>query len=916
MEIGDQGHAAHLIGRSEHVEAIERFTWIEHPLRMLVLVGAAGMGKTVLWKAGAEIARHRGYRVLTSHASDAESPLSFACITDLLDGVSGGELADLPPPQLMALNVVLHRANPSGPPPESIAISVGFLNALRILAARQPLMMCIDDAALVDEQSSAAVAFAARRLQDNRVRFLLTRRSGRSTGLERAVDVAALSHLEVGPLSFGAISHLVMERLGRAFPRRVLRRIFDTSGGNPLFALELGRTLMERGLPNIGSDLPMPDLLEKLFVARVTGLSAPVKRVVLAVALNPGVTRVELAQVADPVALDDAVAAGLVSTEGARVHASHPLLAAAAREASTNRERSELHRDLAEVVTDPTLRARHLAMATRAADCDLADQIATAAAVANARGAIHDAVELASHALRLTPPHDSERADRVLSLARYLSTAGEGAQVTALLTANLEGLPRGRARATAHLLMSYWVGLEDHAHNLERAMDESAGDPAIRAQVLVRMSAHESIDWVERLPHAEALAEEALALAPSDPDIERQALVALAWARILRGRPIGDLTRRMPKSVITSSLMDASFERPAGVGLAFRGDIAGARSAFLREQALADERGEALSGEALNLQLCELALRSGDVSEASRLLAEWDHWTSQGGGTLRSTKLRLRALLASLKGDGRLARRLAAEVVDDVGYGRMGPWDGLEASRADGIGALLQHDATAAVAALERVWEHTIREGVDDPGAFPVAGDLVEALLETGQLDAAREVTERLLRLAKDQDHPWGLATSSRCEGMIELVDGNDEGAAAAIAAAARAYDQLGLRFDGARSLLFLGRVQRRHKKRGPARRSLEAARAAFAELGCDGWAREATSELERISGRKSADDGALTESERRVAGLAAGGMSNKEIARQLFVTVYTVEAHLSHAYAKLGVRSRGQLARKIAALM
>ena len=126
------------------------------------------------------------------------------------------------------------------------------------------------------------------------------------------------------------------------------------------------------------------------------------------------------------------------------------------------------------------------------------------------------------------------------------------------------------------------------------------------------------------------------------------------------------------------------------------------------------------------------------------------------------------------------------------------------------------------------------------------------------------------------------------------------------------AYELLGLRFDAARSLLALGRAQRRHRKWGAARRSLERAEAAFAELGSPGWADEARAELARVSARRPQPSGELTPAERRVAELAGDGLANKEIARTLFVSVKTVEGHLSHVYAKLGVRSRAQLARRL----
>jgi DNA-binding NarL/FixJ family response regulator len=139
-----------------------------------------------------------------------------------------------------------------------------------------------------------------------------------------------------------------------------------------------------------------------------------------------------------------------------------------------------------------------------------------------------------------------------------------------------------------------------------------------------------------------------------------------------------------------------------------------------------------------------------------------------------------------------------------------------------------------------------------------------------------------------------------------------DTDAAEALAGAAATYERLGLRFDHARSLLSLGRAQRRLKQWGGARESLATAAAAFDAIESSGWADRARSELERVGGRRPRSSGELTPTERQIAQLAAGGLANKEIAQALDLAVHTVEVHLSRAYARLGVRSRTQLASRL----
>jgi DNA-binding CsgD family transcriptional regulator len=273
---------------------------------------------------------------------------------------------------------------------------------------------------------------------------------------------------------------------------------------------------------------------------------------------------------------------------------------------------------------------------------------------------------------------------------------------------------------------------------------------------------------------------------------------------------------------------------------------------------------------------------------------------------------RCRALLAAGRGDAGEAERWATDAIARAGAAGS-RWDELEALRALGIARQLSHAPARAAESLGAVWEHGERERVDEPGVFPVAPELVDALSQVGELDAARAVTDRLRALAEAQQHPWALATAKRCAALVRLApDAYDEDAAAALADAAADYERLGLRFDRARTLFALGRAQRRLRKWGAARDTLQAAATAFDELGSAGWAEQARAELGRVGARRPSPSGELTPAERRTAELAADGLSNKEIAQALYVTVHTVEVHLSRAYAKLGVRSRTQLAGRL----
>ena len=309
------------------------------------------------------------------------------------------------------------------------------------------------------------------------------------------------------------------------------------------------------------------------------------------------------------------------------------------------------------------------------------------------------------------------------------------------------------------------------------------------------------------------------------------------------------------------------------------------------------------------IQLCELELRCGNVADAALRLDELDQWSDFG--ELALTHGRLETLLAILSGDVADARR-RANVVLGRGSELHAEWDRIETRRALGLCALFENDAERAVERLREIWDMTRREHVDDPGAFPVAGDLVEALALVGDAEGATDVLAHLADLASGQDHPWARAVLVRGRAFLALQAGLDDVAVAEMEAAAGTFDELGLRFDGARTRLQLGRILRRFKKSGAARRALNESAAGFDHLGCRGWAEQARTELSRLGGRRPTPRKELTSGEKQVAELAAQGMSNKEIAQQLYLSVYTVEQHLSKAYSKLGVRSRSQLAGRL----
>jgi len=188
----------------------------------------------------------------------------------------------------------------------------------------------------------------------------------------------------------------------------------------------------------------------------------------------------------------------------------------------------------------------------------------------------------------------------------------------------------------------------------------------------------------------------------------------------------------------------------------------------------------------------------------------------------------------------------------------------------------------------------------------------VELLLELGRIDDAVDLLDAWEADAVRVRRDWVLADVTRCRGLVAAARGEVEHALASLERAVAEHDAVGDPFGRARALLALGTTRRRTRQKRPAREAIEAAAEGFEAIGAEGWAAKAHAELGRIGGRTRAEG--LTAAERRVASLVAEGRTNREVAAALFLGERTVASHLTHIYAKLGIRSRTELARSLAA--
>lgn len=909
-----------IVGRDEELALMREFlaSTVAGPAAF-ILEGEAGIGKTTLWTAGVSEAEAQGHLVLVARAAGAETKISFAALGDLLADVRLDEIPSLPAPQREALEVALALA--AGPPPDTRTIAVAFLGVLRAFSAERPVVVALDDAQWIDRPSADAISFAARRLRREPVGLLVTVRTGEADplGLQRWLTEGRVERVDIAPLSLGAIHRVVRARLGQALPRRALRRVWEWSGGNPFYAIEAARAVLG-GSADVGDRDALPENLSALVEDRLAQLPAVAREPLLAAAslAEPTVAVVERAARDAEAGLEVAVAAKVVEIRAGRVRFSHPLLASAVYAGATENRRRAMHARLAELVPDPEERARHRALGLEGADPDAAAALEDAATHASARGAPAVAAELLEEALRVTTADDVETwGRRAVKAAESHVRAGEAPRARALLVSVIDRLPEGHP-VRVDALIDLGEGLGDDIATAIRyvgqAVREAGEDAARRARALTELA---SLVFIQSdFRRARAVACEALELAESDSDpvLTANALHMLGLVELtLRDEdPIPILERGSKLAAGTE--LETSYWGPLhwlSHCYLWADDLSAARAILERLYDRAAATGDDAARAAFCIHLAELECRAGNYDIARRYADEnWEIAEQQGGAHERGVGLYVTALVDAHVGALDRARTLALEGLEasERAHDRLFPFQlryvlGFVEGSGGDWSAVDRH-----LGGLQDVLDEL---GVGEPGLFPFIPDEVEALVALGRTDEAEGLTERLEHRGRQLDRPRALAAAARCRGMIAADRGDLEEALRCFDRALDEHERFPeVPFERARTLLAMGAAHRRAKRKRAARESLAEALREFDRIGARAWAAKATAELARVGGRAPAA-GELTPTERRVAELVAQGQANKEVARELFVTVKSVEAHLSKVYAKLGVRSRAELAHR-----
>jgi DNA-binding CsgD family transcriptional regulator len=904
-----------LVGREQELETLDRFVAAaaERPSSLL-LQGDAGIGKTTLIERALLEARARCCEILYARPTNAERSLSFLGLTDLLSD-SHELLAELPSPQRRALEAALLLEEPTDGPPDSRAIALGVLGVLRSLAAARPVIVAVDDLQWLDDASAAALISALRRLKSEPVGVLAAIRMDVESSAADLTRALQGEKVIVSPLSVGAIYALLTDRLGLSVPRALLLRIYEACHGNPLFALEIGRALKERGLPEPGQPFEIPPDAETLFTTRLEQLSDDTLDALAVAASIASPTR-SLVKAVSTGALEPAVAADVIGIEAERIRFRHPLLASAAYARLSVDARRRLHRRIATAVADQEERARHLARAAEAPDREVAAALDEAAEHAPCRGAPAAAAELAQLAVDLTPADDADRLGTRRRIAAELHfLAGDVARSRKILERLVEELPAGteRARALLELAEARSGDLNAMLPLREQAVVEAFADDRVLARALHLLA--RTLFVAGNARPSLARAREAVAAAERTGDVRLLAacLSVAAWLEMWSGRIIpGVLERALALEPEAGYLR--LYESPSIVDgirlMVLADDLDGARARLLVAEAIARDHADDEHRAILLAQLAPLECRAGRLDAAERYATE-SYELRQQFGLRAGAHLYLIALVKALQGraeEARAAAEHAGALCEQAGneiFAVRNLW-------VLGLLALSGGDHSNAAWILAPLPERLARRGYGAMTVLQVLPDAIEGLIGAGDLERAAAHLEELDATAQ-LGSACARVRAARCHALLAAAGRDYAAALDAFDEAVTAHERLPDPIERGRTLLALGQTQRRAGRRRAARERLQEALAIFEEIGAALWAEQTRAELERLGGRTSSRH-ELTGAEERVARLVAEGKTNREVASALFVTERTVETHLSSIYRKLDLRSRTELAARLAA--
>ena len=780
------------------------------------------------------------------------------------------------------------------------------------------MLLVVDDAHFADVDSLRTLASTLRHHPEARLQVLATATNGARRTDAEVLDLLpriATDQPRVPPLDAAQVSELAAS-YGVALHPSMADRLMRHTLGRPKPVVQLLTELPRATWSQFEPTLPAPAVVGARVGQNLAECSSPARRFVEATAVLGTDTTVRdvlaLAELdADPLALlDEAATAGLVQLAPrglTQVSPPDPMVRAAVLTSLGPARRARLQRRAAELVDDPVRSLRLLVAASPVPDAEVAARLDDLARARAAEGAWGTAATLLRDASRLTddPPLRQARITRAVDAligagdifrAAALVPEVESIRETPLRDAVLGYLAVVRGRAT------------EAGTRLGRAWDivNTDRDPETAALICQRYV----LDALARCDgrDVERWADRAIELGGTDtpPAVEAAAIRGLGLAATGRAkqarRDYEHLTGRLrhgPQAqramlargwlnLLTDRVDDARVDLESSVPTSYLGGSARislwARAWLARTQFLTGECDSALTTVRDALELQE---RTGILLTGPLLL-----WTAAAVHALRGDWDAAEAVLLRcatgasdypiMRIPGQLARAHVAE------------------ARADSAGVLR---------ALYPLTRPAAASSADEPGHWPWQDMYAHALILLGRLDEADDFLAPHEKLAAARDHTSACARLAAVRGRLHGARGDLTTATAAFERALELISTLPLRYDQARINFSYGQTLRRLGRRARAEVALTAARDGFAAMGATTYVQRCDRELKAGGVHLARSDATLTPQEDAVTRLVAQGMSNKEVAAELFLSSKTVQYHLTRIYAKLGIRSRTELA-------
>ena len=898
---------------------------IDHVLRSardgfsasLVIRGGPGVGKTALLGYAAGSAPDM--RVCSVTGIQIEIGLEFAALHQLLIPFLP-EVAELPDPQRLALQAAFGMAD--GPSADLFLVGLAALTLLARAAEEQPVLCLVDDGQWLDAESARVLAFVARRLYADCVGMVITvSEPAPPHTFEQlpAVWIGGLPAAEAGQL-LRSVARAPVDDL-------VVDRILADTERNPLALVEVGAEFTPdelAGRAALPEPMPLGRRLADRFLRQVADLDADTRAFLLLAAADVSGYRVVLWRAAQRGGIDaDSAAAaiesaGLVDLTAGSVRFRHPMIRSAVYHGAADWDRRRAHLLLGGATDsgrDPDLRAWHLGAAAAGPDEGVARELECAADRAQARGGYAAMAALLRRSVDLSAD-GSRRAGRELRLADAELRSGQPDAAHDLVHAVLPRLTDPRERAQAARLAGELLFAQGHAAESAQVLASAARSLAGLDQGAAReamAAAMRASIWAGPL-QARQMA--AAATAFPRPDRSQAGVADLLLEGYAARFTSGYAAATRPLRAAVGRLQSVDLEPVAGLQWYGMGSLA---AATLWDDSALDLTARFLRAAraqgALTVMPVALACRSVAECLAGRLAEAEDRWTEMRELMAASGSRRVVGVDGFSQGLVLLYTGRVAEA-KEVGVAQIREWTARGQDGVADVGRAIVAIADLCAGNCDAAVDAAMIVAQNDPPlvAETILPELIEAACRSGRRGDAAEAFGILSERALAAGTPWALGVRSRCAALLSDGDRAEHAYREAISHLKHGPAAVEL----ARAHLQYGQWLRRSKRRRDARRELRAAYEMFDLMGAEQFAARAATELsatgERARSRTRAANLDLTPQEARVAGLAAEGETNNQIAAQLFISPRTVEYHLGKIFRKLGVNSRAQIARSMPA--